>query len=66
MKVTYPDPDDANPTARNGTDVSETPVSVSRNDGRDKLGNAECDKQGGRGAFHEEESMGTSNENECL
>ena len=64
--MTYPDPNNPNPTTRNGADLGETPVSVGGNDGRDKLGNAEGCEQGDRGTFHEEESMGASDEDERL
>ena len=66
MKVTYPNPNNPNPTAGNGTDLGEAPVPVSGNDGRDELGNAEGDEQGSRGTFHKEESMGASDEDERL
>ena len=64
--MTYPDPDDSNPTARNGTDLGETPVTIRGNDGGDKLSNAEGKKQGGGGTLHEEESMRASDEDERL
>ena len=44
--MTYPDPNDPDPTARYRTDVGEAPVTVSGDDGRDKLRNAECEEQG--------------------
>jgi hypothetical protein len=65
-KNTYPDPDNTNPTARNGFDVGEAPVSVGSDDGGNQLsdtkGTHECDGW----AFHEEESVRTSNEDESL
>ena len=65
-KVTYPDPDDPDPTARDGTDVSEAPVSVSGDDRGNKLGDTEGKEQGDGGALHEEESVRTGDENESL
>ena len=64
--ATYPDPDDSDPATRNGTNVGEAPVSVRGDDGRDKLGNAEGDKQGGGGTLHEEESMRAGDKDEGL
>jgi len=63
--VTYPDPDDSDPATRNGTNAGEAPVSVQGDDGRDKLGNAEGDKQSDGGTLHEE-SMRTCDEDEGL
>jgi len=36
-----PDPDDTNPSTRDGSDVGETPITESGNDGRDQLSETE-------------------------
>lgn len=61
-----PDPNDTDPSTRNRMNVGETPVSVSRNDRGDKLGEAESGEEGKGRAFHEEEAVGTSSENQSL
>jgi hypothetical protein len=61
-----PHPNDADPAARDTTDLSEAPVSVSSNDGRDELSDTEGTKEGIGWHFHEEKSMGTSDEDERL
>jgi len=61
-----PDPDDSDPTARNGTDVSEAPVSVRGDDRGNKLGDTEGNDQGDGGSLHEEESVRTGDEDESL
>ena len=47
-------------------DLNEAPVTVRSNDGRDELGNAEGDNEGGGRTLHEEEAVGTSGEDKCL
>ena len=64
--MTYPDPNDSDPSTGNGTNVSEAPVSVRGDDRRDKLGNTESDDQGDGGTLHEEESVGASDEDQGL
>ena len=64
--MTYPDPNYSDPTTRNGTNVSEAPVSVRGDDGGDKLGNAESDDQGDRRTLHKEESVRASDEDQGL
>ena len=64
--MTYPDPNDSDPTTRNGTNVSEAPVSVRGDDRGNKLGNTEGQEQGDRGALHEEESVRAGDEDEGL
>ena len=65
-KATYPNPNDSNPSTRNGANLGEAPVSVRGDDGGDELGDAEGNEQGRRRTFHEEEPMGTSDEDEGL
>ena len=65
-KAAYPDPDDSNPSARNGSDVSEAPVSVRGNDRGNKLGDTEGTEQGGGGTLHEEETVRAGDEDEGL
>lgn len=64
--MTYPDPNDSDPTTGNGTDLGEAPVSVRGDNGRNKLGRAEGEEQRNRGTLHEEESVGPSDEDERL
>lgn len=66
MQITYPDPNNANPSTRDSLDVGEAPVTVGGNDGRDELGDAESDDEGSRGALHEEETVGTGGEDQGL
>lgn len=61
-----PDPNDSDPTTRNRVDVRETPVSERSDDGRYHLRNDECTHERNRGAFHEEESVRTRDEDEGL
>ena len=65
-KVTYPDPDNSDPTARDSTDVSEAPVSVCGDDRGNKLCDTEGKEQGDGGTLHEEESVRTGDEDESL
>ena len=65
-KKTYPNPNNSNPSTRNGFDISETPVTKSCNDRRDKLCNAERNDKSRRRTFHEEETMRTGDENQSL
>ena len=46
--------------------VGETPVSVSRNDRGDKLGETESSEEGKGREFHEKEAVGTSSKNQSL
>ena len=64
--MTYPDPNDTNPTTRDGLDLGEAPVAVSSDDRRDELRNAEREEESVGRAFHEEESVRTSDEDERL
>lgn len=52
--------------ARNATDIRETPVAVSSNDRGDQLGQAEGEEEGDRGPLHEEERVGTGDEDKSL
>ena len=61
-----PHPDDTDPAGVDVLDVGEAPVSVAGNDGRDKLSKAECDDESSGGTFHEEEAVGTSDEDKSL
>ena len=64
--MTYPDPNDTNPTTRNRLNVGEAPVAVRRDDRRDELGNAERTHEGERRTLHEEEAVRTRDEDESL
>lgn len=46
--------------------LGETPVSEAGDNGRDELSDAEGNHQGSRGTFHEEEAMGTGDEDQGL
>ena len=63
---TYPDPNDTDPSTRDGPDVGEAPVTVGGDDGRDELGNAEGNDEGGGRSLHEEESVRTRDEDQRL
>ena len=61
-----PDPDNTDPTARDGGNVGELPVGVGSDDGRHELSDTESTEQCSRGTFHEEESMRTGDEDQSL
>lgn len=61
-----PDPDDPDPTARNGLDVGETPVGDGGDGGRDTLCDAESAKEGVARSFGEEEAVRSGDEDEGL
>lgn len=42
---TYPNPDDTNPSTGDGADSGEAPVTVSGDDGRDELSQAERNQE---------------------
>ena len=63
---TYPNPDDADPSSRDASNLGEAPVAVSSDDRRDELGNTECTEEGERWALHEKESVRTGDENKGL
>lgn len=63
-KVPYPD--DTDPATRDAGNLSEWPVTIGSDDGRDELGNAEGDEERPRWPFHEEEAVRTGDEDECL
>lgn len=65
-EITYPDPNNTNPSTGNTVDLREAPVGISSNDGRNKLRNAEGSHESNGGTLHEEETMRTSNEDESL
>ena len=46
--------------------VGETPVSVSRNDRGDELGETESSEEGQGREFHEKKAVGTSSKNQSL
>ena len=64
--MTYPDPNDTNPTTRDGLDLGEAPVAVRGNNRRDELRNAEGTHEGERRTLHEEEAVRTRDEDEGL
>ena len=65
-EVTYPNPDDTNPAARDTLDVGEAPVTVHSDDRRDELRNAERTHESERRTLHEEEPVRTRDEDEGL
>lgn len=64
--MTYPDPNDSNPTTGNAVNAREAPIGKASNDGRDELSKAECKEQRRRRTLHEEEAVRASDENEGL
>ena len=64
--VTHPNPNDADPRTINLLDVSETPIGKAGDDRGHELCEAEGTHQRIRRTFHEEESMGASDEDERL
>jgi hypothetical protein len=66
IKSTYPDPDNANPGARDTLNLGEAPVSVDGDDGGDNLGNDEGTHESEGRTLHEEEAVGTRDEDESL
>ena len=63
---TYPNPDNTNPSTRDGPDVGEAPVGICGDDRRHELGDTERAEESGRRTLHEEEPMRTGDENEGL
>ena len=61
-----PDPDDTDPASGDGVDISEAPVGVRGNDGRDELSNGKGTEEGSGRALHEEEAVRASDEDERL
>ncbi len=61
-----PHPDDANPSSRDAVNLGEAPVGVDSDDRRDELRDAERTKERVRGHLHEEEAVGTCDEDKCL
>ena len=64
--MTYPNPDDTNPSTLDSLNLSEAPVTVRGNDRRDELRKAERTEQSNRRTLHEEEAVRTSDEDEGL
>ena len=64
--MTYPDPNNTNPSARDGVNLSEAPVGVSSDDGRNELRNGEGTHESDRRTLHEEETMRTGDEDQSL
>lgn len=65
-RYAYPDPDDTDPTTRDGTNLGEAPVTVGSNDRRDKLSDTEGTEESERRTLHEEESVRTGDEDQSL
>lgn len=66
MGKTHPNPDDTDPSTRDGLNLGEAPVTVRGNDRRDELGDAESTHERDRGSLHEEEPVRTRDEDERL
>ena len=64
--MTYPNPDDTDPTTRDTVDLSEAPVGVHGDDGRHELSNTERAQESVRRTLHEEEPVRTRDEDERL
>jgi hypothetical protein len=61
-----PNPDDTDPTTRDGLDVGETPVTEGGNDGRDQLSETEGNHQGVRRSLGPRRSVRSGNEDKSL
>jgi len=61
-----PNPDNTNPATGDTLNIGEVPVTVSSNDGGDELSDAERNHQGNGRALHEEEAVGTGDEDKGL
>lgn len=63
---TYPNPHNTDPATRDRMDAGEAPVAITSNDGGNELSHTESAHKSERRAFHEEESVRPSDEDERL